>query len=86
VILDLENVSAWGTGPEVVPDSSQGTWLSVGAGVLGQWDLSGWAAPFLGVDGRLATSRPQFVIDGVGQTYRVPPATLAGIFGCEWIF
>jgi hypothetical protein len=62
------------------------TWLALGVAARAEWSLRGWAALFLRPSLTLATSRPNFAIDGVGPVYQVPLAAVGVQIGCEWIF
>jgi len=83
--VTLENVTASGTGPDVVGGTGHTTWLTVGVAARAQWSLGGWAALFVRPSLTLTTSRPTFAIDGVGPLYQVPLAAVGVQIGCEWI-
>ncbi len=83
--VSVDDVTARGTGAQVVSATRDTAWLSAGAELAGFWHLNRWAALVLGVGGRFATSRPRFTIDGFGDVYQVSPAALTVFLGCEWI-
>lgn len=82
----VDNVSARATGVGVSSTNPRTAWLSVGAGVQGLWSLGRHAALVFGVNGRVATSRPRFVSEGVGEISQVGPAAVGAVLGCEWLF
>jgi hypothetical protein len=86
LILWLEDVVVRGYGPGVVSHARRPDWLSVGGAAVGSWRLHHAAALVVSVDGRFSTSRPRFVIDGVGELHRVPLAAGGATVACEWIF
>jgi hypothetical protein len=88
--MTLEDVTANGSGTDVVGQPGEVSWLTLGVGAQAGWMLTGWAALFLRPSFRLTTSRPTFAIDGVGPLYVGPlyqvPLAAAGVeMGCEWI-
>jgi hypothetical protein len=83
--LSVDDVTARGTGAQVVSATRETAWLSAGGELAGFWHLNRWTALVLGIGGRFATSRPRFVIDGIGDVYEVSPAALGVFLGCEWI-
>jgi hypothetical protein len=83
--LTLDDVTARGTGGQVVPRTTETYWLSVGGELAWFWHLSRSVALVLSADGRFATSRPRFVIDGLGEVYEVAPGAGGAVLGCEWI-
>jgi hypothetical protein len=82
----LEDVSAGGTGPDVVSGSGHVSWLTVGVAARAGWSMRRWATLFLAPRVTLTTSRPTFAIDGVGPLYQVPRVAGGAEVGCEWIF
>jgi hypothetical protein len=86
LVARLEEVAARGYGPGVVSQARRPVWLSVGAAATGAWHLHQSASLVVSVDGRFSTSRPRFVIDGVGELHRVAPAAGGVTVACEWIF
>jgi hypothetical protein len=90
LMMTLEDVTANGSGTDVVGQPGEVGWLTLGAGAQAGWMVTGWAALFLRPSVRLNTSRPTFAIDGVGPLfvgplYRVPLAAAGVEMGCEWI-
>jgi hypothetical protein len=83
--VTLEDVTATGTGPDVVGGPGHASWLTVGVGARAQWSFVGWAALFLQPSVTFTTSRPTFAIDSVGSVYQVPVAAVGIQIGCEWI-
>jgi hypothetical protein len=81
----LENVTADGTGPEIVDEPGHATWLTLGLAARVGWSLRPWVALFLRPSLMFTTSRPAFAIDGVGSLFRVPLASAGVELGCEWI-
>jgi hypothetical protein len=86
LLFTVDDVSARATGPGISSTNPRTAWLSVGAGLQGLWSLGRHAALVFGVNGRVATSRPRFVSDGVGEFSQVGPAALGVLLGCEWQF
>jgi hypothetical protein len=84
--LTIDDVTAQGKGPEVVPESGHIAWLSAGAAARARWSPTRWTALFVSPSLLIATSRPNFAIDGVGPVHRVPVASFGATLGCEWIF
>jgi hypothetical protein len=83
--LTLEDVSAHGTGPEIVGADGHATWLTIGVAARAGWSIQRWAQVFLRPRLALTTSRPTFAIDGVGSLYQVPLVSAGVDLGCEWI-
>jgi hypothetical protein len=83
--LTLEDVSAHGTGPEIVGADGHATWLTIGVAARAGWSIQRWAQVFLRPRLALTTSRPMFAIDGVGSLYQVPLVSAGVDLGCEWI-
>ena len=86
VLLSLDDVAARGTGVGISSTNPRTAWLSMGAGVQGLWSLGRSAALVFGVNGRIASSRPHFVSDSVGEIAQVGPVALGVVLGCEWRF
>jgi hypothetical protein len=86
LLFTVDDVSARATGPGITSTNPHTAWLSVGAGLQGLWALGRHAALVFGVNGRVATSRPRFVSEGVGEISQVGPAALGVVLGCEWLF
>jgi hypothetical protein len=84
--MTLEDVTANGSGPDIVGQQGSQSWLTLGVGAQAGWSLTAWAALFLRPSLRLTTSRPVFAIDGVGPLYQVPLASAGFETGCKWIF
>jgi hypothetical protein len=85
ITIGLEDVSAAGSGPEIVGGPGHATWLTLGLAARAEWSPFGWAALFLQPSVTLTTSRPVFAIDSVGTLYQVPLAAVGVQIGCEWI-
>ncbi len=85
LLLSLDDVAARGTGVGISSTNPRTAWLSVGAGFQALWSLNHNLALVLGVNGRVATSRPSFVSESVGPIAQVGPAALGVVLGCEWI-
>jgi hypothetical protein len=83
--LTLEDVSAHGTGPEIVGADGHASWLTIGVGARAGWSIQRWAQVFLRPRLALSTSLPTFAIDGVGSLYQVPLVSVGVDLGCEWI-
>jgi hypothetical protein len=83
--LTLEDVSAHGTGPEIVGADGHATWLTIGVAARAGWSIQRWAQVFVRPRLALTTSRPTFAIDGVGSLYQVPLVSAGVDLGCEWI-
>lgn len=83
VAATLDRATVRGYGEHVEPRADHPTWLSLGAGVTGYLAVLDQLAVFAAVDGRIATSRPRIVIEGLGELYQVAPATLMLTVGVE---
>ena len=83
--LTVEDVSARGTGPEVLSTPNDVAWLTIGVGGRAEWSASRWAAVFVRPTLAIATSRPSFAIQEGGPVYSVPFASVGVAIGCEWI-
>ncbi|MEI9948841.1 MAG: hypothetical protein WDO74_07610 [Pseudomonadota bacterium] len=73
LLLSLDDVSARGTGVGISSTNPRTAWMSIGAGFQGLWSLNRHAALVLGVNARIATSKPRFVSDSVGEISQVAP-------------
>jgi hypothetical protein len=85
-IVRLEDVTASGTGPDVVAQSSHSDWFSAGVAARARWSVQPWMSVFLRPSLAFATSRPTFAISAVCPVYQIPIAAGAFDIGCEWIF
>ncbi|HYQ01527.1 MAG TPA: hypothetical protein VER96_22795 [Polyangiaceae bacterium] len=85
LLFTVDDVAARGTGTGISSSNPRTAWLSVGAGLQGLWSLGRQAALVFGVNGRVATSRPRFVSEGVGEISQVGPAAVGVVLGCEWL-
>ena len=85
-MMTLEDVTADGSGADVVDRRGHVSWLTLGLGGRAGWSLTRWAALFLRVTASFTTSRPTFAIDGFGPLYKVPLAAIGVEIGPEWIF
>jgi len=90
LLLTLDDVSARGTGVGISSTNPWTAWVSVGAGFQGLWQLNRNLALVLGLHGRVATSRPRFLTEGIGEDgvqeiSQVGPAALGVVLGCEWV-
>ena len=85
LLLSFDGVSARATGVGVSSTNPWTPWLSVGAGFQGHWHFNRMLSLVLGLNGRIATSKPHFVSEGVGEIARVGPAALALLLGAEWV-
>jgi hypothetical protein len=86
VTIALEDVTAQGSGPDVVGGPGHTTWVTAGLAGRAAWDLRRWATLFIRPSVTLSTSRPTFAIESVGSLYQVPPVAAGLELGCEWIF
>lgn len=85
VLLSLDDVSARATGVGISSTNPWTAWVSMGAGLQGLWHLNRNTALVFGLNGRVATSKPRFVSEGVGEVSQVGPAALGVVLGCEWL-
>ncbi len=83
--VTFEDVSAGGSGPDVVSGSGHVRWLTVGVAARAGWSVRKWATVFVRPGVTFTTSRPTFAIDGVGPLYQVPLVAGGAEVGCEWI-
>jgi hypothetical protein len=86
LVLGLNRLTAAGTGPGVTARTQHSTSLTVGAAAAAHFHLFDWMALFAAVGGGLETSRPRFVIEGLGEAGRWGPARISAGVGSEWIF
>jgi hypothetical protein len=84
-VASLDDVSARGTGVGISSTNPRTAWLSLGAGLQGLWSLSRNAALVFGINARVATSKPRFVSESVGEIAQVGPLALGASLGCEWL-
>ena len=85
LVLTLDDVSARGTGVGISSTSPRTAWVSIGAGLEGRWWLNRNAALVFGLNGRLATSKPRFISESIGDIWQVPAGALGAVLGCEWV-
>ncbi len=85
-LITLDHMSAKGDGPRVESRTGRTTWLSPGLALVGGWRFSPFMSLVMRIDGRLTTSRPRLLIDGVGEIHQVPSAAGGALFACEWFF
>jgi hypothetical protein len=85
VTMTLQNVTSSGTGPELRGGPGNATWVTAGLAARAGWSLTRWASLFLRPSLTFSTSRPTFVIDGVGPIYQVPVGAFGVEAGWEWI-
>jgi hypothetical protein len=83
--VTLVHLSARGQGAHIAPRTAQATWLAAGLGLHARFHVVSWMSLVLSADGELATSRPQFVVDGVGQVRTLGPGAATLGLGTEWI-
>jgi hypothetical protein len=89
VLLALDHVSARASGNQLNSETQGALPISVGTGALGYWHLGHSASLVLGATGRVMTSRPEFVVEGLVGTervYRLPLGTVVATAACEWVF
>jgi hypothetical protein len=85
LFVRFEDVTAGGTGPQVVPKPGPTPRVTVGVAAQARWSIGSWAAVVARPSVAFATSRPSFSIAGVGPLYQVPLAGFALDLGCEWL-
>jgi hypothetical protein len=85
-MMTLEDVTADGSGSDVVDRQGHVSWLALGLGLRAGLSLSRLVTLFLRPTVSFTTSRPTFAIDGVGPLYKVPLAAVGVEMGSEWIF
>lgn len=84
LVVNLEVMTAHGSGPTVSGATGFGEWWTVGAGIRARWSLASWSALFLRPSVAFATSRPAYSIGDVGPVYRVSLATFGVNLGSDW--
>ena len=84
-LVSVNDVSARGTGVSIASTNPRTAWLSAGAGFLGAWSLGRRAAVVFGINGLIATSKPRFELESVGEVYQVGPAALGVMLGGQWL-
>ncbi len=85
MLARLEDVSARGTGPDILTSTGQRAWMTVGIAANARWSLGAWMALYVRPGVAFATTRPPFSIAGIGPLYQVPIAAVAFNIGWEWI-
>jgi hypothetical protein len=85
LLLTLDDVAARGTGVGIASSNPRTAWISLGAGLQGLWFLNRGAALVFGINGRIATSKPRFVSESIGEISQIGPAALGAVLGCEWL-
>jgi hypothetical protein len=91
--VEVERVSATGTGPTLIPSTQHALGMALGVGAQGRLYLAGWVRVLVAVGGQIELSRPQISLDGVGapftsdrfKVYQFAPAALSIAAGLEWI-
>lgn len=83
--VGLAHLSARGEGAHIAPRTAQATWLAAGLGLHARFHVVSWMSLVLSADGELATSQPQFVVDGVGQVQALGLGSAILGLGTEWI-
>jgi hypothetical protein len=86
LVLGLNRLTAAGTGPGLSPRRQHSTSLTVGAAAAAHLHFFDWMALFAAVGAGLETSRPRFMIEGLGEAGRWGPARISVGVGSEWIF
>ena len=88
-LASLDDVSASGTGVGISSTNPRIAWVSLGASAQGLWSLTRNMAVVFGINARIATSRPRFVSESLGENggevAQVGPAALGAVLGCEWL-
>jgi hypothetical protein len=83
--IALAHLSARGEGAHIAPRTAQATWVAAGLGLHARFHVVSWMSLVLSADGELGTSRPQFIVDGVGQVRALGPGAAILGLGTEWI-
>ena len=86
LVLGLNRLTAVGTGPGVSARTQHSASLTVGAAAAAHFHIFDWMALFAAVGAGLETSRPRFVIEGLGEAGRWGAARISAGVGSEWIF
>ena len=86
LVLGLNRLTAAGTGPGVTARTQSSASLTVGAAGAAHFHLFDWMALFAAVGAGLETSRPRFLIEGLGEAGRWGAARISAGVGSEWIF
>jgi hypothetical protein len=81
----LAHLSARGEGTHIAPRTAQATWVTAGLGLHARFHVVSWLSLVLSGDGEIGTSRPEFVVDGVGQVRALGPGAAIFGLGTEWI-
>lgn len=82
--LAIEFLSARGFGAGVTPQIRTVVWAAPMVGFTGYWHVFGSLAVSAQLAGYLELSRPQIVIDGVGDVTRLKPLAASAALGLEW--
>jgi hypothetical protein len=85
VTVAIEDVTATGTGPNVVGRQGHIGWMTVGLAARARWSPRPWTALFIRPSVAVDTSRPTFAIDQVGSLYQTKLVAVGMDLGCEWI-
>ena len=81
----LAHLSARGEGAHIAPRTAQATWAAVGLGLHARFHVVSWMSLVLSADGEVGTSRPELVVDGLGQVRALGPGAAILGLGTEWI-
>jgi hypothetical protein len=85
VVMQLEDVTGRGSGPDILVHAGHSAWLTVGVAARARWSISSWMGLFARPSVTFNTSRPTFAITQLGSLYHVPITAIAFDIGCEWI-
>jgi hypothetical protein len=83
--VSLSHLSARGEGEHIAPRTATATWVAAGLGLHARFHVVSWMSLVLSADGEFGTSRPRFVVDGVGQVQALAPGAATFGLGTEWI-
>jgi hypothetical protein len=82
----VEYMTARAYGPGVSPATRQAVWAAPSAGFVAHWYATESLALLVSVTGYLELSRPELVIQGLGEVARLGAAAVGAGAGLEWIF
>jgi hypothetical protein len=85
LVVSLEHLSASGTGPGVASSTESVFWLVPGVGAQGGLAVTSWFHLVATLDVQIEASRPQIVIEGLGDVTELGPAAFTVMVGPEWI-
>jgi hypothetical protein len=82
VAAGFDRLGGTGFGP-IAPAQGSNIAPFLGVGLLAEWRMSRWVAPFLSVEAAIPLVRARFSIDHVGQAHQAAAVSFRGAAGLE---